>query len=116
VITSAALPVTNGVRRASAAVAPSAGALLLFGCAINTDPRQRPTAVVAHDSGPFVRGVMQAAATSGCFRITHTVGEAEAEQLLARGEVQFALVFPADFTQRLLRGERPPLVVLAGAS
>lgn len=90
--------------------------LLLFGYAINADPRQLPTAVVAHDSSPLVRSVVQAATTSGYFRVTHEVGESEAERLLAAGEIQFALVFPADFTRRVLRGERPPLVVLADAA
>ncbi len=90
--------------------------LLLFGYAINADPRNLPTAVVAHDNSPLVRSVVQAAATSGYFRITHEVGESEAEKLLAAGQVQFVLVFPADFTRRLLRGERPPLVVLADAA
>lgn len=90
--------------------------LLLFGYAINADPRQLPTAVVAHDSGPLVRSVVQAAALTGYFRITHEVGESEAERLLEAGQVQFALVFPADFTHRLLRGESPPLVVLADAA
>jgi ABC-2 type transport system permease protein len=90
--------------------------LLLFGYAINADPRQLPTAVVAHDSGPLVRSVVQAAALTGYFRITHEVRESEAERLLEAGQVQFALVFPADFTHRLLRGESPPLLVLADAA
>lgn len=90
--------------------------LLLFGFAINTDPRNLPTAVVAHDSSPLVRSIVRAAENSGYFRVTHEVSESEAEALLARGAVQFALVFPADFTRRVVRGERPPLVVLADAA
>ncbi|MBB2485002.1 ABC transporter permease [Mitsuaria sp. WAJ17] len=90
--------------------------LLLFGYAINADPKRLPTAVVAHDNGPLVRSVVQAAANTGYFRITDEVSESEAERLLEAGTVQFALVFPADFTHRLLRGESPPLVVLADAA
>jgi len=90
--------------------------LLLFGYAINADPKHLRTAVVAHDSGPIVRSILQAATNTGYFDITHEVAESEAERMLADGTVQFALVFPADFTHRLLRGETPPLVVLADAS
>jgi ABC-2 type transport system permease protein len=90
--------------------------LLLFGYAINADPKHLPTAVVAHDSGPIVRSLVQAAVHTGYFQITHEVAESEAERLLAAGQVQFALIFPADFTHRLLRGETPPLVVLADAA
>lgn len=90
--------------------------LLLFGYAINADPKNLPTAVVAHDNGPMVRSIVQAAARTGYFRITHEVAESDAEELLAAGTIQFALVFPANFTHRLLRGETPPLVVLADAA
>ncbi|MBL8327930.1 MAG: ABC transporter permease [Rubrivivax sp.] len=90
--------------------------LLLFGYAINGDPRQLPTAVVALDQGPFVRSIVRAAENTGYFRVVHSGSEAEAEQMLARGEVQFALVFPGDFSRRLLRDERPALAVYADAS
>ncbi len=90
--------------------------LLLFGYAINADPKHLRTAVVAHDSGPVVRSIVKASSNTGYFDITHEVAESEAERMLAAGTVQFALVFPADFTHRLLRGETPPVVVLADAS
>ncbi|MBK1612017.1 mannose-1-phosphate guanyltransferase [Rubrivivax gelatinosus] len=90
--------------------------LVLFGYAINGDPRHLPTAVVALDDGPIVRSVVSAVENSGYFRIVATPTEAQADELLARGEVQFALVFPADFTRRLLRGETPVLAVLADAT
>ncbi len=90
--------------------------LVLFGYAINGDPRQLPTAVVALDDGPLVRSIVRAAENTGYFRVVATVSDSEAEALIARGEVQFALVFPADFTRRLLRGERPALAVYADAT
>jgi ABC-2 type transport system permease protein len=43
-------------------------------------------------------------------------GEAEADRLLDLGTVQFSIVIPPDFTRRLLRGERPVLLVAADAS
>jgi ABC-2 type transport system permease protein len=90
--------------------------LVLFGYAINGDPKHLPAAVVALDNGPLVRSIVQAAKTSGYFVIVDTPSDAEAERLIARGEVQFALVFPADFSTRLVRGEQPAIAVYADAT
>jgi len=90
--------------------------LLLFGYAINGDPRQLPTAVVALDDGPFARSIVRAAENTGYFRVVATTSDSAAEALLERGEVQFVLVVPADFSRRLLRGERPALAVYADAA
>lgn len=90
--------------------------LVLFGYAINGDPRLLPAALVATDSSPQVRSIVRAVENTGYLRVTQVVSESEAEALLARGQVQFALVFPADFTRRLLRGERPAVAVYADAT
>ena len=90
--------------------------LILFGYAINSDPKHLPAAVVALDQSPLVRSIVRAAENSGYFTVVDTASEAEAERLIARGEVQFALVFPSDFTQRVLRGERPAMAVYADAT
>ncbi len=90
--------------------------LVLFGYAINMNPKNLPTAVVALDQSPFVRSIVRAAENTGYFQVVQVTTEREAEDLIARGEVQFALIFPSDFTRRLLRGERPPLVVYADAT
>jgi ABC-2 type transport system permease protein len=90
--------------------------LVLFGYAINGDPRQLPTAVVAHDHSPLVRSIVRAAENTGYFRVTEVTGEPEAERLVAEGRVQFVLVFPADFSTRLLRGEKPAMAVYADAT
>jgi ABC-2 type transport system permease protein len=90
--------------------------LVLFGYAINADPKNLPTAVVALDNSPFVRSIVRTAENSGYFRITQVGSEREAEYLIASGEVQFAMVFPADFSTRLTRGERPAMAVYADAS
>lgn len=90
--------------------------LVLFGYAINGDPKHLPTALVALDDGPLVRSVVAAAVNTGYFDIVQVGSDAEAEQAIAVGRVQFALVFPADFSRRVLRGETPPLVVYADAT
>jgi ABC-2 type transport system permease protein len=91
--------------------------LILFGYAINADPKRLPTAVLAADAGPYSRTLLSALQTSGYFRIDVNVSnEQELDALLARGQVQFGVTIPADFERRLVRGERPALLVEADAS
>jgi ABC-2 type transport system permease protein len=91
--------------------------LLLFGYAINTDPKGLPTAVVSTDAGPLARSVVAAMQNTGYFRITHPAANAtEADELMARGEVQFVVTIPSDFGQREIRGEHPALLVSADAT
>jgi len=91
--------------------------LILFGYAINSDPKQLPTAVLAADSGPYSRSVLAAMQTSSYFRIDKQVAnERELEELLAQGRVQFGLTIPENFDRKLVRGERPVLLVEADAS
>jgi len=90
--------------------------LVLFGYAINGDPKHLPTAVVALDNGPLARSIVQAVKTSDYFEVIDAPTDSEAEHLIAAGRVQFALVIPADFSRRLLRGEKPALAVYADAT
>ena len=91
--------------------------LILFGYAINADPKRLPTAVLAADAGPYSRTLLSALQTSGYFRIDVNVSsEQELDDLLARGQVQFGVTIPTDFERRLVRGERPALLVEADAS
>ncbi len=91
--------------------------LILFGYAINADPKQLPTAVLSADSSPYSRTLLAAMQTSGYFRIDQNVsGEKDLENLLAHGRVQFAITIPENFGRKLVRGERPVLLVEADAS
>jgi len=91
--------------------------LLLFGYAINTDPKSMPTVVNLQEAGPFSRELAAAIANSSYFQVIAQVsGEAEAERLLATGEVQFVVTVPAGFERRLVRGERPALLLEADAT
>ncbi len=91
--------------------------LILFGFAINTDPRHLPLALVSADESEFSRSFVAALESSSYFRITHRpLGEAQANELLARGSVQFVLVIPADFSRRLMRGEKPAVLLAADAT
>ncbi|UYN97813.1 MAG: ABC transporter permease [Enhydrobacter sp.] len=91
--------------------------LLLFGYAIDTDPRHLPTAVIAADQSQITRTVLSALANTGYMRFTHRPSsEAEADALLQQGEVQFVVTIPSDFTRRLVRGERAQIVIDADAT
>lgn len=91
--------------------------LVLFGYAINTDPKRLPMAIVVSDHSEFSRSLMAGLETSGYFRLTRrAASEAEANRMLERGDVQFALVIPPDFSRRLLRGERPQILLAADAT
>jgi ABC-2 type transport system permease protein len=91
--------------------------LVLFGYAINTDPKGLPTAVVSADAGPLARSLSIALQNTGYFRVTHVLtGERDGEALIESGEVQFMLAIPDDFTRRVLRGERPAVLVEVDAT
>jgi ABC-2 type transport system permease protein len=91
--------------------------LVLFGYAINTDPKGLPTVVVSSDAGPMSRGILAALQNSGYYRIDQVLtSEREAEALIETGQVQFMVVIPSDFSHRLLRGEKPALLVSADAT
>ena len=91
--------------------------LLLFGFAINADPKNLPTAVLPLDNSVFSRSLVRGMENSGYFRVTHRIhSEAEAQRLLALGEVQFVLTIPENFSRKLQRGEQPVLLLEADAT
>lgn len=91
--------------------------LILFGFAINTNPKYLPTAVLAEDNSPYTRAFIQGLKNTEYFKISREVStEAEAARLLATGEVLFLVSIPSDFTYRLLRNERPSILVEADAT
>ena len=91
--------------------------LVLFGYAINGDPKHLPTVVVAHEQTPFTRAIVQSLENSGYFQLVATdLSDAEADRWLEEGDAQFAVVIPAGFAKQLQRGDRPQLLVAADAT
>jgi ABC-2 type transport system permease protein len=91
--------------------------LLLFGYAINADPRNLPTAVLVQDNGAFSRSILTAMHNSGYFDITlQARSQSELDRALERGEVQFAVIIPADFTRQVVRGDAAQILVEADAT
>ena len=91
--------------------------LLLFGYAINAEPRHLPTAVLIQEDSTFARSIVSALKNSEYFRFTTEArSPAELDALLQRGEVQFAITIPADFTHRVVRGDKAQILVEADAA
>jgi len=91
--------------------------LILFGYAINSNPKHLPTAVYAADNSPFSRTIVWALRNSSYFDLTREAhSAAEIQNWLAEGTVQFAVTVPVDFSRKLLRGEKPELLLEADAT
>ncbi|RMH45389.1 MAG: ABC transporter permease [Alphaproteobacteria bacterium] len=91
--------------------------LILFGFAINTDPKRLPAAIVATGSDRYVRAMVTALENTGYYRFIRVAeSEREAEALIDSGKVSFVVTFPTDFSRRVERGERPALLIDADAT
>src|SRR5215468_7031404 len=91
--------------------------LLLFGYAINTMPRDLPTAVLLQENSDVGRSILKALENTRYFKVTRVVrDEAEFDRLLQSGAVLFAVEIPANFERALRRGDRPALLVAADAT
>ena len=75
--------------------------LMLFGYAINTTPRNLPTAVLLQESSDVGRSILAALQNTKYFKVTAQLhDEAELDRLLASGEVLFAVEIPAGLRAR----------------
>jgi ABC-2 type transport system permease protein len=91
--------------------------LLLFGYAINSDPKHLPAAVLVQDQGQFSRSILGALQRSDYFDIRYASrSPAEMDRLIERGSVQFAITIPGDFTRRVVRKDKPQILVEADAA
>ena len=91
--------------------------LLLFGYAINSEPRHLPTAVLVQEDGRFARSILAALDNSDFFDITvQAESPEEIDDLLRRGEVLFGVTVPGDFSERLVKGDGAQILVEADAT
>jgi ABC-2 type transport system permease protein len=91
--------------------------LVLFGYAINTQPRDLPTAVLLQERSDVGRAILAALQNTRYFRITQEVGTAEEfDRLLASGRVLFGIEIPAGFERAVRRGDVPALLIAADAT
>ena len=90
--------------------------LFLFGYAINTNPHNLPTGLLAADHSQYERTLVQAMKDTGYYDIKTMTSEAQAEAALADGDVLFVVNFPANFDRSVDRGENPAVLVDADAT
>jgi ABC-2 type transport system permease protein len=91
--------------------------LMLFGFAINNDPKGLPAALVAPTQDRFTRAMVSALELTGYYRFTHPDASAtEAEFLMQRGDVSFVVTVPSDFGRRVERGDHPQILIEADAT
>ncbi|MPZ56455.1 MAG: ABC transporter permease subunit [Rhizobiales bacterium] len=91
--------------------------LLLFGYAINTTPRDLPTAVLLAENNDVGRSILAAIENTRYFKVTRQVrSEAEFDRLLTTGQVLFAIEIPAGFERALRRGDKPAILIAADAT
>jgi ABC-2 type transport system permease protein len=91
--------------------------LMLFGYAINVNPKHLPIEVLLGDNGPQGRTLLYAFKNTSYFDFVRLLKtEADGQEALARGETQFVISIPPNFSRGLLRGNRPAILVEADAT
>ncbi len=91
--------------------------LLLFGYAINSEPRHLPTALLVQEDTVFARSITSALRNSAYFDlVAQARTPAELDDMIRRGEVQFAVTIPGDFTRRVVRGDQAQMLVEVDAT
>ncbi len=91
--------------------------LLLFGYAINTEPRQLPTAMLSRDNTFLTRSIVKSLQNSDYFKMIKNIStDEDGNKLLQRGQVLFVITIPDNFTQDVIRGKKPNILLEADAS
>jgi len=80
--------------------------LILFGYAINTNPRNLPTAILSFDHSQFTRAFIKGLENTKYFSIVKIAkSKKEANSLISKGKVQFIITIPSSFTRDLVRDD-----------
>ncbi len=91
--------------------------LIIFGYAINTNPKHLPVALVLGDNSPYVRSFVTGLENTDYFRIVSVAqSEQESQDLLRKNRVLFVFSIPPNFTRDFLRGDKPNILVEADAT
>jgi ABC-2 type transport system permease protein len=91
--------------------------LLLFGYAINNDPKRLDAALLTLGNDHYARAIVSALEVSNYYRfVSRPRTDAEAEGLIQGGEVAFLVIIPSDFGARVDRGDRPEILIEADAT
>ena len=93
------------------------GYVIVFGYAINPDPRHIPTIVVDHDKSEFSRLYKAALQQSVYLEIDQRqLTSDQASEMLRKAQTSVVVEIPPDFTRNLMRGLPAQILVEADAS
>lgn len=91
--------------------------LILFGFAINFDPKRLPTIIISADESVFTREITTALQNSNYFEVLPEItNEKQADKMLATGQAQFVIYIPQNFSEKLIRGHNPQVLVEVDAT
>ena len=91
--------------------------LVLFGFAINTDPKQLPAALVTTSQDQYTRAMISALEVTNYYRFDHVGTTSEqADRLMEEGRVSFIVTIPSDFSRRVLKGDNPQILIEVDAT
>lgn len=91
--------------------------IIIFGFAINVNPKHLPTAISNMDPSPITREIISSINNTNYFNLKYqNLSTAESDELLAKGKIQFIIRIPANFTRDIIRGQTPQMLVVADAS
>ena len=91
--------------------------LLLFGYAINTNPRHLPTAVLLQENSDLGRSILAALKNTDYFHVIERPRtEAELDEMLASGKILFGIEIPRNFERSVRRGDKPAMLIVADAT
>ena len=91
--------------------------LVLFGFAINSDPKHLPTALLDNDHSEFSRLFVASLRATDYFNIVDDLtGPEQIDGKILSGAVQFVVEIPQDFARKLTRGENPAILLIADAA
>ncbi len=91
--------------------------LVLFGFAINNDPKDLPAVLVSPKPDHYSRAMVSALELTGYYRFVKVGASAEeAEAMIADGSVSFVVTIPSDFSARVDRGDKPQMLIEADAT
>lgn len=91
--------------------------LILFGFAIDLNPRHMPTVAVMQQPDPITQDILQRMEQSRYFVLQKPLSSlAQAKQMLKTNQVKFVVYFPPKFYRDVVRGLKPKILLLADGS
>jgi len=89
--------------------------LVILGYAVNMDARNIPTALLNYDAQYMSHVFVSAAQNTGYFSMIPVQSEKAAKSAFLRGDIIFIVTIPEGFTRRILRDEKPQILIQGDA-